>query len=772
MKKAFLIVFLFSFFCKYIAAQVIIRGPYLQQPTTNSMVVRWRTDIPTATKINFGVNINSKINSASNVGITTEHILKIENLQADTKYYYEIVPNMDFAALNFNHFFITVPKKDSKRAMHFWAGGDFGDLSNFVYETNQANVLESYMAYSKGFNTDMWLWLGDNGYGANRDDHLQKAIFDFYGSKILTKIPFSATLGNHEFDEDPINQQKTRDIHLLKVTSPPANGEAGGIPSNNKAYYSFDYGNTHFINLDSYGMDDGVYRVYDKQGAQYQWLIKDLVANKSMWTIVFFHHPPYTKRAHDSDIEEELRLIRENLVPVFDKYKVDLVLNGHSHIYERSYLLKDYLGGSQFFDPGYHIINKSSGKYLKNEPPIINKTDGTMYVVSGSFGRLEPVLALRLNDPPHPAHYYSNLVTGGSLALKIENNRLDCDWLCADGQVRDRFTLFKNVNKTTKINLDYGNEIVLKASWPGNYRWSNGVINKSEIAIAPLINSSFSVKDSLGFLEDKFEVIVSAKPVIQTKLTINQPFCAGNTIGGHFDLSNTNFDKWKYKILISDGNGNFDKPVYSQELTTANFEIKIPENLPDGINYRLAVMPNSDIFEVITTDNFKIEKPASGQFLNEANLPFLGETTLKIQFTGSFPIDYKLDFQPLATTNQQLVEIKVKQLNTKTYVLESINNICGEGKITNNKINIAAPLGIEPFPKFLKMYPNPTGRLLVIEWENSKIITAKIYNSKGNLLINQTVKLGTNYLDLSKLPAETYLLNFEEIDFSTKFIKE
>lgn len=746
-------------------SQQIIRGPYLQQPTTNSIVVRWRTNIPTETKVNFGTNINSKTNSASNNEITTEHILKIENLQADTKYYYEIVPNVDFAALNFNHFFITTPKKDSKRAMHFWAGGDFGDLSNFVYQTNQADVRDSYLAYSKKFNTDMWLWLGDNGYGGNRDDLLQTAIFDFYGPKILTKIPFSATLGNHEFDEDPINQQKTRDVHLLKVTSPPTNGEAGGIPSKNKAYYSFDYGNTHFICLDSYGMDEGQYRIYDTNSPQYQWFIKDLAANKSMWTVIFFHHPPYTKRAHDSDTEEELRLIRQALVPVFDKYKVDLVLNGHSHIYERSYLMYDHLGTSEYFDPSYQIVDRASGKYQKNDPPYINKTLGTTYVVSGTFGRLEPILAGRLSEPKHPSSYFADLLTGGSLAIKIEDNRLDCEWLCADGVVRDRFTMLKNVNKTTKLNIEYGEIVTLKASWPGTYRWSDGTINKAEIEINSLKSGVYSVKDSLGFLQDKFEVTVAPQPIIETKLVSSNVFCAGKIITGNFDLKNTNFEKWKYTLQLSDEKGSFENSVVKQTLNAKGFSFSIPKNAIESNAYKVRVIPNSNIFEVRPTENFNISLSAEAKFENESLLPFNEEVVLKLNFTGSFPISYKLNFQLESTTNQVSEEIKVKQFETKTYLLESVNNVCGVGTVANNKITITAPLATEIEKNEIKIYPNPAHDELIIEVFKKLNVPATITNIEGKQLIKQDLKIGKNIIDLTTIPIGVYVI---EMDFANK----
>lgn len=553
MKKAILACLVYCF-CQAVAiSQSIIRGPYLQQPTETSIVLRWRTSVPATSKVVFGTSKN-QLNLSQNIDSeVTEHIVKLSNLAIDTKYYYQIWAGTKLISASENNFFKTAPSSNSEKPIHILAGGDFGDFSQDYYKINQTQVRDAYLNYSKNFDTDFWFWLGDAGYGDNRDVKLQESIFDFYGPSIMNHVPFSAALGNHEFDGNNAVTQKTREIHLLEITSPPTQAEAGGIASNTKAFYSFNYGNTHFINLDSYGIDDGLYRVYDSQGAQNQWLIKDLEANKSLWTVVFFHHPPYTKRNHDSDNEEELRLIREKLVPIFDKYKVDLVLNGHSHIYERSYLMQDHLGQTPFFDPTYHIVDKSSGKYQKNEPPFINKTKGTVYVVAGSFGRLEPQSAFLVGYPAHPASVYSNLVNGGSLALKIETNRLDLEWVCADGAIRDRFTMFKNVNKTQRINLFYGQSAKLKASWPGSYVWSNGETNKREIEVQPLLSTNFSVKDSLGFLTDNFEIIVAARPKISPQITSTGVICNGKTITGKLNLENANFDI-EYNILLSDEN--------------------------------------------------------------------------------------------------------------------------------------------------------------------------------------------------------------------------
>src|SRR5262249_8268236 len=124
----------------------------------------------------------------------------------------------------------------------------------------------------------------------------------------------------------------------------PTAAEAGGVASGSEAYYSFDWGDVHFICLDSEGSDRS------KSGPMARWLRDDLAANNSMWTIAYWHHPPYTKGSHDSDNDLDsggrMRDMRENLLPILDSTGVDLVLTGHSHSYERSFLVNGHYGPS------------------------------------------------------------------------------------------------------------------------------------------------------------------------------------------------------------------------------------------------------------------------------------------------------------------------------------------------------------------------------------------------------------------------------------------
>jgi 3',5'-cyclic AMP phosphodiesterase CpdA len=237
------------------------------------------------------------------------------------------------------------------------------------------------------------------------------------------------------------------------------------VPSNNQAYYSFDIGNIHFVSLDSYGKDEKGMRMYERESAQVEWLKKDLEANKDKeWVVAYWHHPPYTKGSHDSDTEALLVNIREQFNQVVEDYGVDLVLCGHSHVYERTKLIKGHYGLEATFNAEKHNLSSSSGLYngSKNSAPYIKDSKdakGTVYVVSGSAGQLGGAKATY----PHDAMYYSNNQVGGSLMLEVTGNKMDLKWICSDGKIRDNFTMMKDVKNKEKSLLKKDKILTQKA---------------------------------------------------------------------------------------------------------------------------------------------------------------------------------------------------------------------------------------------------------------------------------------------------------------------
>ncbi len=494
----------------------LTRGPYLQSGTPTSVVVRWRSNIATNTIVKYGLSAGSLTSTASNASSVTEHEIKLTGLTPNTTYFYSIGSSTQTLQGDATNFFVTAPTVGTEKKTFVWVTGDCGNNS-----TNQANVRNRYATYMGSNYTDVWLLLGDNAYDAGTDSEYQSKFFNIYKDDMLKKTVLWPATGNHDYANNA-TRQNDHNIPYYSNFTLPANAEAGGVASNTEAFYSYNYANIHFISLDSYGKESNTYRLYDTLGPQVTWLKQDLAANTQQWTIVYWHHPPYTMGSHNSDTESELVNIRQNFIRILERYKVDLILCGHSHVYERSRLMKGHYGNESTFSAASNNLSSSSAKYdgSSNSCPYIKNTstpyNGTVYVVAGSAGQLGGTQS----SFPHAAMYYSNATNGGSLALTIEANRLDAKWVCADGVVRDQFTMEKNVNKTTNKNIVAGQNTTLTASWIGTYSWSPGGATTRSITVSPATSTSYTVTDANGCLSDVFNVTVT--PPVATTIAEQQ----------------------------------------------------------------------------------------------------------------------------------------------------------------------------------------------------------------------------------------------------------
>jgi len=405
------------------------RGPYLQIGTPTSITVRWRTDLATDSRVQYGLDPTNLTESASDDEVTGEHIVELADLLPDTKYYYAVGANGTNFAAGAEYFFVTGPA--TSRPTRIWVIGDSGTAT--IPGGNSEGVRDAYYSFAKTRYTDLWLMLGDNAYYEGTDAQYQTAVFNTY-PEMLRQTCVWPTIGNHEtYDPYADGHIAYSDIFTL-----PTRGEAGGMPSGTEHYYSFDYGNIHFVCLDSEMSDT------QTNGPMVTWLKNDLAANTKDWLIAFWHSPPYSHGSHNSDSPSEWNLVamRENIVPVLESYGVDLVLCGHSHCYERSFLLDGHYGNSSTLVPSM-IKDSGSGRpsdtgaYLKS---IIGPTphQGAVYVVNGSSGWATD------GTMDHPAMYKSLLRTG-SLVLDVNGGRLDAKFLRETGAIDDFFTIMKGM---------------------------------------------------------------------------------------------------------------------------------------------------------------------------------------------------------------------------------------------------------------------------------------------------------------------------------------
>ncbi len=254
--------------------------------------------------------------------------------------------------------------------------GDSGDGG-----TAQLRVRDRLLATP----ADFILHTGDMVYQNGAAEDFDRTYFAPYRA-LLRRLVLWPCLGNHDV--------RTADgAPWLEAFHTPANNPAG-----KEHYYSFDFGTAHVAVLDSN-------RSTSPGSAQHLFLDQDLGASTALWKFVAFHHSIYSSGNHGSDLQ-----IRANLVPLFDKHGVDVVLMGHDHHYERTLPLRADL----VVEPGL----------------------GTAYITTGGGGaELYPVGANTFTAYAESAFHYTRVaVDGGTLLAQMIRD---------DGTIGDSLTLVK-----------------------------------------------------------------------------------------------------------------------------------------------------------------------------------------------------------------------------------------------------------------------------------------------------------------------------------------
>jgi len=406
----------------------VVRGPYLQVATPGSIVVRWRTDAPTDSVVRYGATPGNLDQSATLGGATIEHEVELAALAAGTRYYYSVGTGSGALAGDASFTFVTSPATGTAAPTRIWVLGDSGTANS-----NAAAVRDAFLAFTGSRGTDLWLMLGDNAYTDGTDAEFQAAVFDMYPT-VLRSAPLWPTLGNHDGHSA---DSATESGPYYDIFTLPRQGEAGGVPSGTEAYYSFDYADIHFICLDSYETNRA------PGSAMLTWLEDDLLATTADWVIAFWHHPPYSKGSHDSDSDATMSEMRTNVLPILEAYGVDLVLTGHSHSYERSYLVDQHYGTSGTLQP-WMILDGGDGRpagdgaYAK---PTLGSAphEGAVYAVAGSSGQTS---SGALN---HPVMYVS-LLQLGSMVLDVDGGTLAAKFVNSSGQIADSFEIHKGAS--------------------------------------------------------------------------------------------------------------------------------------------------------------------------------------------------------------------------------------------------------------------------------------------------------------------------------------
>ena len=265
---------------------------------------------------------------------------------------------------------------------------------------------------------------GDLAYDLATYQSVEDNYFGVYRAQ-MTQVPFFATLGNHEYLTNSALPS------LAGRVAPPC----GVAAADRGRYYSFDWGNVHFVALDS---NDPLTNSIAGTCGMLNWLASDLQATRKFWRVVFFHHPPYATGKHQD--EPPAGMVRQAIVPILEQYGVQLVLNGHEHTYERTYAL---LGGQVVDADSGGIVYVTSGgggaDATSYDPSslIVQNAGVNHYVraaVSGAAMDLHTIAlggseidTFRLAPLPqaqtavNPASWSTSLASGGLLAITGRN---------------------------------------------------------------------------------------------------------------------------------------------------------------------------------------------------------------------------------------------------------------------------------------------------------------------------------------------------------------
>ena len=266
-----------------------IVGPYPQSPDIDSIIIIWMTSIATSNNsVHFGLTLVCDnivyYNNTNNF-----HEIELNGLAPSTKYYYKVIS--DYLESEIYSFYTTFEEDESIRFIAY--GDSRGVWDNWINAGIVADAVEKEQPF-------FVLHTGD----IVNDGKVPSQWIDFFTvSNFIHNCTLYPTIGNHE------KYGKS----YFKYFSLP----------NNELWYSFDSGPVHFVGLDSNTRNS-------LRLSQFFWLIKDLRSNKKPFTVVFFHHPPYSSGNHGSTIY--LRLIWGF---IFEYFNVDIVFNGHDHSYER-----------------------------------------------------------------------------------------------------------------------------------------------------------------------------------------------------------------------------------------------------------------------------------------------------------------------------------------------------------------------------------------------------------------------------------------------------
>jgi uncharacterized protein (TIGR03437 family) len=367
------------------SAATLGRGPYLQNVRSDRATIMWTTQEKGVGVVQFSAG--GDLSGAAPAQI--RELPQTEGRRPSYQYHAELTgltPGRQYA------YRVLVDGKILKDDLGFRTTAP-GPFTFLVFgDSGTGNAAQAALARRMidTENPSLVLHTGDLSQDSGTFDELDLKHFAVYG-ELMSGSPFFPTPGNHDYYTDFGNP-------CLLAHSPPTNDVP--VPDAGR-YYSFNWGNTHFVSLNS-----NLLEFPASANRMLEWLERDLSRQNRFWKVVYFHHPPYPTGHHLRDPISAI--VRERVVPILERHGVQLVLSGHEHSYQRS-------------------------KPLREGTPV-DAGSGTVYMITGGGGGvLHHIGASPTRAVAKSAHHY--------LRAQVQGSRMTITAIDIDGREVDRFVL-------------------------------------------------------------------------------------------------------------------------------------------------------------------------------------------------------------------------------------------------------------------------------------------------------------------------------------------
>lgn len=322
--------------------------------TTSKCIVKYRAKGTSTWTTTNDVAPKTLTTTTGDATVTTgtENIYSttLTNLTPGTTYEYQVVGTdiNDEAGIYTTNTFKTESNNNTSTKFIVFGDSQSGIPTNPEYTPWHNTVTE---AYDQNPDANFVVNMGDLVEIGQSYQHWNNWFAAANG--VINNIPEMPVQGNHETYKNN-NYDSSSPQDFTSQFSVPQNGPDGHIGQT----YSYNYGNIHFVVLDSQEDEEAPENdSFLKQQAS--WLDNDLTNNTQKWTIVMFHKTPYYNKQTRNN-----PAVKDILTPIIEKHHVDIVFNGHDHGVSRTYPINennyysDYSKGTV-----YYVTGRSGNKY-------------------------------------------------------------------------------------------------------------------------------------------------------------------------------------------------------------------------------------------------------------------------------------------------------------------------------------------------------------------------------------------------------------------------